>query len=245
MAAPRSRSSNSVAKATSRLRALADRKTREGMARYGIPSDGAFGVPVGKIRAYAKELGRQHDLAVALWKTGQYESRMLACFVADPERVTPALMDAWAKSFDSWAICDTACFHLFDRTPHAFAKVKKWSASREEFVKRAAFALLASVALHDRKAPDEPFLAALPLIERGASDERNFVQKGVSWALRGIGKRRGGSLRAPAIELAARMAGSDDLGRRWVGRDALRDLDRSRLPQKPRAAASRKSKPRT
>jgi 3-methyladenine DNA glycosylase AlkD len=245
MAVRRSRPSISVAQANSRLRALADRKTLAGMSRYGIPSEGAFGVPVGKIRAYAKELGRRHALAMALWKTGQYESRMLACFVADPERVTPALMDAWAKSFDSWAICDTACFHLFDRTPHAFAKIRKWSASRQEFVKRAAFALLASVALHDRKAPDAQFMAALPLIERAASDERSLVQKGVSWALRGIGRRRGGSLRTPAIELAARMAASDDPGHRWVGRDALRDLDRSRVRREPRAAASGKRKPRS
>jgi len=210
------------------------------MARYGIPSDGAFGVPVGKIRAYAKELGRQHELAIGLWKTGQYESRMLACFVADPERVTPALMEAWAKSFDNWAVCDTACFHLFDRTPHAFAKVRKWSTSRQEFVKRAAFALLASVALHDKKAPDERFLATLPLIERAASDERNFVRKGVSWALRGIGKRRGGSLRAPAVAMSVGLAKSLDPGSRWVGRDALRDLDRAQLPKESRAAASGK-----
>ena len=222
------RPATSVTQATSRLRALADRKTLEGMTRYGIPSDGAFGVPVGKIRAYAKELGRQHELAAALWKTGQYESRMLACFVADPARVTPALMDAWTKSFDSWAVCDTACFHLFDRTPHAFAKVRKWSTSRSEFVKRAAFALLASVALHDRKAPDEPFLEALPLIERAASDERNFVKKGVSWALRGIGKRKSSALRAAALATAKRLAESDEAAERWVGRDAMRDLARSR-----------------
>jgi 3-methyladenine DNA glycosylase AlkD len=211
------------------------------MSRYGIPSDGAFGVPVGKIRAYAKELGTQHDLALALWKSGQYESRMLACFVADPARVTPAIMDVWARTFDNWAVCDTACFHLFDRTPQAFAKVRKWATRRDEFVKRAAFALLASVALHDKKAPDEPFLAALPLIERAAGDERNFVRKGVSWALRGIGKRRSDPLRAAALELATRLAASDDAAARWVGRDALRDLSRGAAcirttPRKPRAS---------
>lgn len=232
MKTARTRSVVTASIATTRLRALADRKTLEGMSRYGIPSDGAFGVPVGKIRAYAKELGRQHELAIALWKTGQYESRMLACFIADPARVTPALMDSWAKSFDSWAICDTACFHLFDRTPHAFAKVKKWSTSRDEFVKRAAFALLASVALHDKKATDEPFVAALPLIERAATDERNFVKKGVSWALRGIGKRRGGSLHAPAVALATNLAASDNAAARWVGRDARRDLAKSAAPKK-------------
>ena len=136
-------------------------------------------------------------------------------------------MDSWAKSFDSWAICDTACFHLFDRTPHAFAKVTKWSTSRHEFVRRAAFALLASVALHDKQAPDEPFLAALPLIEEAATDERNFVKKGVSWALRGIGRRRGGSLRAPALELAAGLMSSEDATARWIGRDAHRDISRT------------------
>lgn len=241
MPARRDKPAVSASHATARLRALADRATRDGMSRYGIPSDGAFGVPVGKIRAYAKELGTQHGLAVALWRTGQYESRLLACFVADPARVTPALMDAWARTFDNWAVCDTACFHLFDRTPHAFAKVKKWATRRDEFVKRAAFALLASVALHDRKAPDEPFLAALPLIERAASDDRNFVKKGVSWALRGIGKRRSESLRAAALELATRLAASDDAAARWVGRDALRDLSRGAArirttPRKPHAS---------
>ncbi len=208
------------------LKALANRATLEGMSRYGIPSKGAFGVPIGKIRALAKQLGCQHELAVALWKSKQYESRMLACFLADPERMTPALMDAWTKSFDSWAVCDTACFHLFDRTPHAFAKVKQWSRSRDEFVKRAAFALLASVALHDKAAPDRSFLSVLPLIERSAKDERNFVRKGMSWALRGIGKRRGGTLRTAALQLASRLAASDDASARWVGRDVLRDLDR-------------------
>jgi len=233
----------SVAAARAQLRALSDPKTLAGLSRYAIPSDGAFGVPVGGIRAYAKALGRQHALALALWRTGQYECRMLACFLADPEAITPAEMDAWTKSFDSWAICDTACFHIFDRTPHAFAKVRKWARSRDEFVKRAAFALLASIALHDKEAPDEPFIASLPLIERAASDERNFVKKGVSWALRGIGKRRSPELRKHARALATRLAASEDACARWVGRDALRDLARAvAAPKRSRASAdTRKS----
>jgi 3-methyladenine DNA glycosylase AlkD len=236
-----SASAPAIAAVTARLRALADRATLEGMSRYGIPSDGAFGVPVGKIRAYAKELGRHHALALALWKTGQYESRMLACFVADPAAVTPAEMDAWTKTFDNWAVCDTACFHLFDRTPHAFAKVEQWARSGDEFVKRAAFALLASVALHDKKAPDALFIEALPLIERAASDDRNFVKKGVSWALRGIGKRRGESLRSAAVALAERLAASDDPATRWVGRDALKDLARGKSRANSEGARSPKS----
>jgi len=231
-----------VSQVTRHLRSLADRATLVGMSRYAIPSDGAFGVPVHKIRAYAKELGRQHALAQALWKTGQYESRMLACFLADPERVTPALMDAWTRSFDSWAICDTACFHLFDRSPFAFAKIKSWSSRRREFEKRAAFALLASVALHDKAAPDEQFLATLDFVARAATDERNFVKKGVSWALRGIG-RRGGQLHHEALQLARQLAASDDLAARWVGRDALRDLQKSRPTTKSKSPTTKSRRP--
>ena len=132
-------------------------------------------------------------------------------------------MDAWAKSFNNWADCDTACFALFDRTPHAFKKVEQWSTRREEFVKRAAFALLASLALHDRKAPDTAFLKCLPLIERALSDDRNFVKKGVNWALRAIGDRNT-ALNKPAVKLAEKLAASDVACARWIGKDALRQL---------------------
>ena len=202
---------------------------RAGMARYAIPSDRAFGVAVGDMRDYAKRLGKNHDLAVALWETGHYEARMLAAFLDEPARVTPAQMDRWCRDFDSWAVCDHACFHLFDRTPHAFAKIKQWAGKRDEFQKRAAFALLASVALHDKKADDEPFAEALVLVEEAATDERNFVKKGVSWALRGIGLRNPG-LRSLATALAQRLADSPDAAR-WVGKDALREFNK----RKPRA----------
>src|SRR5687768_9106395 len=133
-------------KAVATLKGLANRKTRDGMARYGLPSDRAFGVPVGAIQKLGKELGKSHELALALWQTGWYEARMLAAFVDEPDRVTPAQMDEWCRDFDNWGICDTVCFHLFDRSPHAFAKVKKWATRRAEFEKRTAFALLACLA---------------------------------------------------------------------------------------------------
>ena len=147
------------------------------MARYAITAPKAFGVSVATLKQLAKRLGRDHHLALALWDTGWYEARMLAAFVDEPARVTSAQMDRWAKDFDNWAICDTHCFHLFDCTPHAWKKVRQWSGRREEFVKRAAFALVAGIALHDKKAPDGPFLDALPLAERAAGDHRNFVKK--------------------------------------------------------------------
>jgi 3-methyladenine DNA glycosylase AlkD len=212
-----------VAELLSALERRGSKRDRDGMARYGIVAPKAFGVSVATIQQLAKPLGRDHDLAEALWRTGWYEARMMAAFVAEPARVTAAQMDRWARDFDNWAICDTMCFHLFDRTPHAWRKVDQWSGRRDEFVKRAAFALLASLALHDKPTGDEPFLRSLPLIEGAASDDRNFVKKGVSWALRGIG-RRNPRLRVAALDVARRLAASDDAAARWIGKDAIRDL---------------------
>jgi 3-methyladenine DNA glycosylase AlkD/uncharacterized protein YdhG (YjbR/CyaY superfamily) len=209
-----------------KLKRLGSDKVRDGMARYAIPSDNAFGVSVGTLQKLAKQLGRSHELAAALWDTGWYEARMLATFLDEPERVTPAQMDGWCRDFDSWAICDTACFHLFDRTPYAFAKVEQWAKRREEFVKRGAFALLASLALHDKRTGDEPFRRCFPLIEKAATDDRNFVKKGVSWALRGIGRRP--TLKQAAIDLAEKLSASSNPAARWIGNDALRDLTRKR-----------------
>lgn len=193
------------------------------MARYGIPSGNASGVSVADIRLLAKKVGRNHEIALALWETGSYEARMLTPFIDEPARVTTTQMDRWCHDFDSWAICDALCFHLFDKTPHAWKKIAQWSDARVEFVKRAAFALLASVALHDKSARDKLFLDSLALIERAATDDRNFVKKAVSWALRGIGKRNP-KLNAAAVKLARRLIASPDSAARWIGRDALRDL---------------------
>lgn len=210
---------------------------REGMARYAIPSDHALGVSMKDIQALAKQLGRDHDLAAALWDTGVYEARMLAAYVEDPAQVTPAQMDRWCRDFDNWAICDTQCFALFDRTPHAWRKVVQWSSRREEFPKRAAFALLASLALHGRLEDESLYADGLALIEREAHDDRNFVKKGVNWALRAIGRRA--DWRAQATAVAKRLAASDEASARWIGKDALREFAR----QAPKAAKTVKNAP--
>lgn len=212
---------------------------RDGMARYGLPSDRAFGIAVGTLQQEAKRLGRNHDLAAALWESGWYEARMLAAFVDEPDRVTPAQMDRWSRDFDNWGITDTVCMHLFDRTPYAWAKVSLWAGRKGEFVKRAAFALLATLALRDKRGPDAPFLEGLVLIEREATDERNFVKKAVNWALRSVGERNA-ALHASASEVAERLAASEDATARWVGKDALRKLSSpavlQRLARKTRPA---------
>ena len=196
-----------VASAIAWLRRHSTKHTLDGMARYAIPSDNAFGVSVSDIRVLAKRLGRNHDLAAALWDTGVYEARMLTSFVDEPARVTPAQMDRWCRDFVNWAICDTLCFHLFDRTPHAWQKVTQWSGKRDEFGKRAAFALLWALTVHDKQADDQAFVQGLLLIERAASDDRNFVKKAVNMALRAIGKRNP-ALNAAAVTVARRLADS-------------------------------------
>lgn len=205
------------------LRGRATEKTLAGLVRFAIDAPSAIGVSMTDMKAIAKGLGKSHELAAALWREGWYEARMLATLVDDPKEVSLEQMEAWAADFDNWAICDTACFCLFDRTPYAWIKVDEWAGREEEFVKRAAFALLASLTVHDKKAPDKPFLRGLEHVERAAADERNFVKKSVNWALRSIGKRSP-ALHVAAMEVAGRLAAAKEAAPRWVGKDALREL---------------------
>lgn len=205
------------------LRRHRSKATLDGMARYAIPSDHAYGVAMKDIKALGTRLGRNQPLAVALWATGVYEARMLASFVGDPERLTAVQMERWCKDFDNWAVCDAMSFNLFDRTPHAWTKVAQWSSRRHEFEKRAAFALLWSLTVHDKSAADEAFEQGLLLIEREAGDERHFVKKATNMALRAIGKRNL-ALNSAAVVVARRLAESNDATARWVGKDALREL---------------------
>lgn len=206
------------------LRAAASAEHRAGLARFAIPDERAFGVPMARIQALAKRLGRDRELAQALWDSGWYEARLLAAYLDDPAAVTAAQMDRWAREFDNWAVCDTVCFALFDRSGHAWRKIAQWAGYEDEFVRRAAFALLASKSVHDKQADDLPFLRGLELIEAHASDPRNFVRKAVNWALRAIGKRNA-ALHAAAVRTAARLAASGNATARWNGKDALRELN--------------------
>jgi 3-methyladenine DNA glycosylase AlkD len=217
-----------VAAALKWLKSHSSKATCDGMARYAIPSDKAYGVAMKDIKALGKQLGHDQKLASALWDTDVYEARMLASFVGDAAQISAEQMDKWCRQFDNWAFCDAMCFNLFDRTPHAWAKVNKWSRSKEEFVKRTAYALLWSLTVHDKMAGNEPFLNGLALIERDAGDQRNFVKKAVNMALRAVGKRNR-ALNAAAVLVAQRLAHSKDETRRWVGRDALRELTSSVL----------------
>lgn len=205
------------------LKALGSEENRAGMARFGINTERAYGVSIANLRPLARRLKRDHALAAALWKTGVHEARILAAFVDEPAKVTPAQMDRWAAAFDSWDLCDQVCGNLFDRTPHVETKIATWAKDEREFVRRAAFALLAAYAVHRKDVPDKVFAGFLPLIENYATDGRNFVRKAVNWALRQIGKRSL-ALHGPALALAEKLAASDDRTARWIGKDAVKEL---------------------
>lgn len=207
------------------LKRRGSRRNVEGMARFAIRSPRVVGVSMATMKPLAKRLRPNHELAAELWASGCYEARILAALIDDPSRLTLRQMNTWVNDFDNWAICDTTCLHLFDRSPLAWTVVPRWAASRDEFVKRAAFALMAGLALHDRNAPDASFLALLPIIERAAADDRNFVKKGVNWALRAVAQRSP-RLYTAALVVARRLAASSKAGPRWVGQDAVRDLSR-------------------
>jgi 3-methyladenine DNA glycosylase AlkD len=197
-----------------------------GMARFGIDNSQALGVKLPEIRKLAKIIKTDHALAVKLWDSGMHEARLLAGMVADPAKLTPQQMDKWANQFYSWDICDQACSNLFDRTPFVMDKIFEYSTSEQEFVKRAGFVLMAGYAVHHKKATDDVFLSFLPVIEREAWDNRNFVKKAVNWALRQIGKRNT-LLRHAAIQCAERILDQDNKAAKWIAKDALRELGSS------------------
>ena len=206
-----------------RLKLLGNPKSLEGMSRYGIQSTTSFGVSVPSLRKLAREIKRDHSLALSLWATGLHDARLLATMVEDPKQVTVTQMEAWVREFDSWDIVDGCCGNLFDKTPYAVDKAKEWSRREKEYEKRAGFAMMAELAVHDKNAADQVFLAFLPMIVEGSTDKRNFVKKAVNWALRQIGKRNM-RLNKAAVSTATSIEKIDSGSARWIASDALREL---------------------
>ncbi|MFV1859259.1 MAG: DNA alkylation repair protein [Anaerolineales bacterium] len=200
----------------------------EGMGRFGMATDQRLGVSVPEMRKIAKGIGKDHELALELWKTGVQEARIVASMIDVPEEVTEDQMEAWVVVFDSWDVCDQVCGNLFEKTSFAQQKIDAWSVRDEEFVKRAAYAIIAGLAWHDKKAADDQFIGYFPVIKHGATDERNFVKKAVNWALRNIGKRNS-SLNAAAIKAAKEIQHMDSKAARWIASDAIRELESEKV----------------
>jgi 3-methyladenine DNA glycosylase AlkD len=206
-----------------KLKSLSNPKAVKGMARFGINPDKTLGVSIPNLRKMAKEIGKDHNLAQQLWKSGIHEARILASMIADPEKLTEKQMDSWVKDFDSWDVCDQCCMNLFDKVPIAWKKAINWAKQEEEFVRRASFALMACLAWHDKEAKDENFVKFFPTIKKYSVDERNFVKKAVNWALRQVGKRNL-NLNKKAIKLAKEIQKIDSKNAKWIASDALREL---------------------
>jgi len=213
-----------------RLKEEANPANLEGMSRYGMAVEKRFGASVPTMRKIAKELGKNHALALKLWNTGFAEAKIVAAMVDEPEKVTEQQMDEWALGIDSWDVCDQVCMNLFEKTPLAWKKIREWSGREEEYVKRAAYALLACIAWHDKRVPDQSFIDLFPTIKSGASDERNYVKKAVNWALRNIGKRNA-NLNKAALALAEEIQQMPYKAAKWIAADAIREL-RSEAVQK-------------
>ena len=211
-------------KVMGRLKALSDPRMAEARARWaGVRAHTILGLSIPSVRKIAKETGRSHVLAQELWLSGVHEARLVACMIDDPELVSEEQLERWVGDFDSWDVCDHCCSNLFDKTAFAYQKAVEWSGREEEYVRRAGYTMMATLAVHDKRAGDDVFLRFLPIIERGSTDERNFVKKAVNWALRQIGKRNK-SLNIAAIETAEAILRVDSRVARWVASDALREL---------------------
>jgi 3-methyladenine DNA glycosylase AlkD len=214
----------SVKDVLDKLQSKARPEQLKGMAKYGMTVEQRLGVSVPDMRKLAKEIGRDHKLALDLWRTGIAEARIVAAMVGDPAKLTEEQMEDWVKGINSWDVCDQVCMNLFEKSQLAWKKIVDWSEREEEFVKRTAFSLIACRAWHDKKASDEKFIELLPVIIQGATDERNFVKKAVNWALRNIGKRNL-NLNKAAINTAKEIKRLDSKAARWVASDTLRELE--------------------
>ena len=214
----------SVEEILNKLKNKAKSNQLKGMAKFGMVVEQRLGVSVPEMRKIAKETGKDHKLALELWKAGIIEARIVAAMIDEHEKLTEKQMEGWVKGINSWDVCDQVCMNLFEKTPLAWKKILDWSEREEEFVKRAAFALIACLAWHDKEAEDEKFIKLLPVIKSGATDDRNFVKKAVNWALRNIGKRNP-NLNKAVIKVAKEIQQIDSKIACWIASDAIRELE--------------------
>ena len=201
-----------------------NKKNLDGMARFGIKVDKAFGLSAPRLKELAKKIGKNnHELALELWDSGYHDARHIAAMIDDPKLVTKSQMNKWVKDFYSWDLCDGTCSNLFRKTPFAIEKIFEWVEKKDEFVRRAGFSLIAYVAVHHKTRDDKEFLNFFPLIIKYSTDERNYVKKAVNWALRQIGKRSM-FLNKKALEVAKEIHKLDSKPARWIASDAIREL---------------------
>jgi 3-methyladenine DNA glycosylase AlkD len=215
------------------LKEKANPQNVEGMSKFGMTSTNRLGISVPEMRKLAKQIGKNHTVAMELWDSGIPEAQIVSALIAEPKKLTEDQMETWVKDINSWDVCDQVCMNLFDKSPLAWKKIHDWSQREEEFVKRTAFSLIACVAWHDKKISDEKLIELFPLIKNAATDERNFVKKAVNWALRHIGKKNK-NLNKAAIDFARQIKKIDSKSARWIASDAIRELESEKVQQRLR-----------
>jgi 3-methyladenine DNA glycosylase AlkD len=226
-----SNSKYSVNDIVKKLKSKANPDNLEGMARYGISTKNRLGNSIPFLRKLAKEIGKNNKLALELWEEGIDETRILASMIGEEDKLTEVQCEKWVADFNSWDVCDQVCMNLFKKLPFAEKKIKEWSKREEEFVKRAAFSLIACIAVYDKKKSDKEFLKFLTLIKKASTDERNYVKKAVSWALRNTGKRNK-NLNKEVIKFAKELKKKDSKSAKWIAKDTLRDIQREKVTKR-------------
>ncbi|MDD3774301.1 MAG: DNA alkylation repair protein [Patescibacteria group bacterium] len=210
-----------------KLRTMRNKKNIAGMARFGINTENALGIRMPKLRRLAREIKNSsvsgQKLSIKLWQSKIHEARILSSIIGEADKVSMKQMNNWVKDFNSWDLCDQVCMNLFCKTKYAFGRIKIWAKSKKEYTRRAAFALLAALAVHNKKATDKEFISFFPLIKKYAADERNFVCKAVNWSLRQIGKRNQ-KLCHKALEFAFEIEKIDSKSAKWIARNAISEL---------------------
>lgn len=192
--------------------------------RFGIVATQAWGIYQKDLAIVAKAIGKNNSLALELFETGIYEAKLLCSKICDPISISSEQMNLWVSTFDNWEICDSFCMGCFTKTRDALPNAFAWTKRSEEYVKRAGFVIMAAYGFADKTAPNDVFEQFLPVIEREAEDERIYVKKAVNWALRNIGKRNF-DLQKRAIALASRLSASDNKSAKWIGKNALNELE--------------------
>jgi 3-methyladenine DNA glycosylase AlkD len=214
-----------------KLELLSTPENIEGMERFGITPEKTYAVRIPELRKIAKESGKNHELALELWELDFRETKILACMIDDPKMVSSSQLNAWVLEFDYWEICDQCCMNLFRKTSFAYDKIFEWGEHEAEFVKRAAFSLLAVMAVHDKKQPNHQFEQYYPLLISASTDNRNFVKKAVNWALRSIGKKNS-SLNKSSIDLAEEILALNTKSSKWIASNALKELKNEKVRKK-------------
>ncbi|MGD9895058.1 MAG: DNA alkylation repair protein [Dehalococcoidia bacterium] len=182
------------------LESMGTEQNRKTYRRHGV-ADEIYGVSYANLGKLKKRIKVDHDLAMALWESGNHDARILATMVADPMRADEAMLDAWAHDLTDPVTAD-AVADLAARSGLAQPMAERWMASEDEWIGRAGWHTLARLAGRPDSPPDSYFEGYITTIERDLHTRKNRVREAMNSALIAIGVR-GGLLEQKALDAAA------------------------------------------